>query len=282
MSYPQRLLVEFDFYFVPIFALSSSRAITPGSHLAFNDLSLDAEVDDSFKAIALDDLCASPGRLGAIKAFFALLTFVQLQQLTLGAFNRLIQLLLLARRPFEGTEGQNSFRPGGPIASAESRRSKNCDLEADADRFARLRPDDELRLALPGKELLDQDLALRFGELFETQQQPAAELLLERLPRCAISQLRQEASQSVVTEIKRVDTFAGQCLQQMQTLFRPFLNVRDAMVSAGKDAAQPTGNDLSRSQIANPIGVLRKIFIKEPDDFHHLRFQKISELSEAF
>jgi hypothetical protein len=99
-------------------------------------------------------------------------------------------------------------------------------------------------------------------------QQPAAQLLLERLPHCALPHFRQAVCQSVVTEIKRAYRFAGQCLQQMQTRLRPFLNVRETMVPARKEEAQPTGNDFSGCQIALPVGVLRKMLIKEPNDSH--------------
>src|SRR5262249_16551368 len=99
-------------------------------------------------------------------------------------------------------------------------------------------------------------------------QQPTTQLSLERLPHGTIPHLRQEVSQSVITEIKRADPFAGQCLQQMETFLRPFLHVRQTVVPARKNEAQPAGNDLSGRQITCPVGGLRKMFIKELDSSH--------------
>jgi hypothetical protein len=52
----------------------------------------------------------------------------------------------------------------------------------------------------------------------------------------------------------------------MQPLLGPLLNVRDTVIAARKDAAHPTGNDFYGRKLAHPVGVLWKMFIKEPDD----------------
>jgi hypothetical protein len=99
-------------------------------------------------------------------------------------------------------------------------------------------------------------------------QQPTAQLLLEPLPGGAIPHALQEVSQAVRTSIQRADRFARQGFKQMQMLRGPFLKVRETVIPARKDEAQPTGNNFSGRKRALPVGVWRKVFVKEPDDSH--------------
>src|SRR5262249_50154814 len=168
-SFEKRLLVEFDFYFVQMFALDSPRTTFPRSDLALFDRRLDVPVDDSFNSPMFDDLCTSLGCLLRIKTSFPLLVFIQLRQLALRTLDCLIEIFRITLCAFEGTQDQDSLRPSGAIASCETRRPRNCDLETDADRFIRFRIDDDPRIVLLGKQLFDQDLTFRFRELFQSQ-----------------------------------------------------------------------------------------------------------------
>jgi len=100
------------------------------------------------------------------------------------------------------------------------------------------------------------------------------QFLLEGWPSLEIAELRQEAGQPVIGEIEGAHLLAEQRFEQQRALLKPSPNLRDSVISARDDEAQPNGEDFSGSQFAFPVAVLWKMFVKKLDDPHHLQLRE--------